>query len=87
MHICFVLYSDEPLSGNSNFGLSVSLGRRGIKQFSIISSTQEDGQVSYQVAKFPEDDSDSHDSPDGQEKNDNENLSFFELQTLIDYYK
>lgn len=77
----------EPLNGNTNFGLAVSLGLRGIKQFSIISSTQEDSQVSFQLVKYPSNDSDSQDSHEGEDAHDNDNLRFFELQTLIDYYK
>ena len=88
--------SDEPLNTSSNFGLAVSLGRSGIKQFSIICTKHDKDRVSYRLTDLSEDveDSDSHDSHDGRSGYDtltpaiiNNSLSFPDLKALIEHYK
>ena len=91
--------SDEPLNTSSNFGLAVSLGRSGIKQFSIICTKQDNDRVSYRLANLSEDidDSDSPDSHDGNDGRDgydtltpailNNSLSFPDLKALTEHYK
>lgn len=89
-----MFYSDEPLNTSSNFGLAVSLGRSGIKQFSIICTKHNKDRVSYRLTNLSEDDSDSHESQDGRDGYDtltpadiNNSLSFPDLRTLIEHYK